>query len=164
VFSKYRVTFQPPSPVTIEPIPDQDAEHSVVPESCIYCHLIPPSLRASTCSASPATVNHVTISSRGNPNPRADPPGAGCCTNSRHVETRGYGIKNQKRWKVVPMRGLFCHQCSISVTLFCAAPPSPLIVFESISGKPARFCPNGYYTPSSHLKSWQRLLGWPTLQ
>lgn len=116
MFSKYRVTFQPPSPVTIEPIPDQDAEHSVVPKSRIYCHLIPPSLRASTCSASPATVNHVTISLRGNPNPRADPPGAGCCTNSRHVETRGYGIKNEKRWKVVPVRGLFCHQCSISVT------------------------------------------------
>lgn len=60
---------------------------------------------------------------------------------------------------MVPVRALFCHQCSISVTLFHASPPS-LCVFESISGKPARFCPNGYKIPSSRLKSWQRLLGW----
>lgn len=61
---------------------------------------------------------------------------------------------------MVPVRALFCHQCSISVTLFRASPPSALSVFESISGKPARFCPNGYKIPSSRLKSWQRLLGW----
>lgn len=61
---------------------------------------------------------------------------------------------------MVPAHALFCHHCSISVTLFHASPPSPLCVFESISGKPARFCPNGYNIPSSRLKSWQRLLRW----
>lgn len=52
---------------------------------------------------------------------------------------------------MVPARALFCHQCSISVTLFCASPPSPLRVFESISGKPGLFLPKWlqytFFTP-----------------
>lgn len=71
VFSKYWVTLRSLSTVTIELIPEQGEQHSAVPKRRVFGHLIPPSLCAGTCSASPATVNHVTISSRRNPNPRA---------------------------------------------------------------------------------------------
>lgn len=71
VFSKYWVTLRSLDPVTIELIPERDEERCAVPKRRLFGHFIPPSSRAGTCSASPATVNHVTISSRRNPNPRA---------------------------------------------------------------------------------------------
>lgn len=57
---------------------------------------------------------------------------------------------------MVPVRALFCHQCSISVTLFRASPPSPLSVFESISGKASPFLPKWlqytFFTPEELTK------------
>lgn len=95
VFSKYRVTLRSPGPVTIELIPERGEERSAVPKRRVFGHLIPPSSRAGTCRAPPATVNHVTISPWRNPNPRArSVQGARSCLGPRHAETRGGGIKN----------------------------------------------------------------------
>lgn len=95
VFSKYWVTLGSLSPVTIELIPERGEERSAVPKRRVFGHLIPPSSRAGTCRASSATVNHVTISSRRNPNPLAGSVrGARSCLGPRHAETRGFGIKN----------------------------------------------------------------------
>lgn len=113
-----------------------------------------PSRAAATCSASPATVNHVTVSSPRNPNPlardqlRAGPP--------RHrdalkPDAAALRIKNGGKWS--PRAP--CFVITVPLVSLYSAPPS----FSSrrlrvnIGKRPARFCPNGYNIPSSRLRS-----------
>lgn len=103
MFSKYRVTLRPLSPVTIELIPGLGEERSAVPERPVLGHLIPPASRTGTCSAPPATVNHVTISSRRNPNPRARSVRARAAASTQDMlkpEATALRIKNARKWSL----------------------------------------------------------------
>lgn len=103
MFSKYRVTLQSLSPVTIELITEQGEERCAVPKRRAPGHLIPPSSCAGTCSASPATVNHVTISSRRNPNPRARSVRVQAAASAQDMlksEAMALRIKNARKWSL----------------------------------------------------------------
>lgn len=119
-----------------------------------------PSRAAATCSASLATVNHVTVSSPRNPNPLArDPLGPGCLGTETRLkpDAAALRIKNGRKWS--PRAP--CFVITVPLVSLYSAPPS----FSSrrlrvnIGKRPARFCPNGYNIPSSRLRSWQRLFG-----
>lgn len=101
MFSKYWVTLRSPSPVTTEMIPERGEKRSVVPKRRVFGHLIPPFSCADTCSASPATVNHVTISSRRNPNPRARADRVQAAASAQDMlkpEAMALRIKNARKW------------------------------------------------------------------
>lgn len=108
-----------------------------------------PSRAAATCSASPATVNHVTVSPPRNPNPLArDPP--------RHrdalkPDAAALRIKNGGKWS--PRAP--CFVITVPLVSLYSAPPcfSSRRLPVNIGKRPARFCPNGYNTPSSRLRS-----------
>lgn len=122
MFSKYRVTLRSLSPVTIELIPEQGEERGVVPKSPVFGHLIPPSSRAGTCSASPATVNHVTISSRRNPNPRARSIRAQAAASAQDMlkpEATTLRIKNIRKWSLCAP----CFVINVPLVSLYSAPP-----------------------------------------
>lgn len=103
MFSKYRVTLRSPGPVTIALIPERGEERGAVPKRRVFGHLIPPSPCTGTCSASPATVNHVTISSRRNPNPRARSVRARAAASAQDMlkpEATALRIKNGRKWSL----------------------------------------------------------------
>lgn len=118
-------------------------------------HLIPPPppRAAATCSASPATVNHVTVSSPRNPNPlaRDPPPGLPRHRDPLKPDATALRIKNGGKWS--PRAP--CFVITVPLVSLYSAPPS----FSSrrlrvnIGKRPARFCPNGYNIPSSRLRS-----------
>lgn len=117
-----------------------------------------PSHAATTCSASPATVNHVTVSSQRNPNPLArDPPGLPRHRDALKPDAAALRIKNGRKWSLRAP----CFVITVPLVSLYSAPPS----FSSrrlrvnIGKRPARFCPNGYNIPSSRLRSCQRLFG-----
>lgn len=153
MFSKYWVSLRPLSPVTTEPIPQRGGKRRAVPRRRLPGHLIPPPPRAAaTCSASPATVNHVTVSSPRNPNPLArDPPGLPRHRDPLKPDATALRIKNARKWS--PRAP--CFVITVPLVSLYSAPPS----FSSrrlrvnIGKRPARFCPNGYNIPSSRLRS-----------
>lgn len=125
VFSKYRVTLHSPGPVTTELILEWGKERGAVPKRRVFGHLIPPSSRTGTCRASPATVNHVTISSRGNPNPRARSVRAQAAASAQDIlkpEATALRIKNAWKWSL-------CAPCFvISVPLVSLYSTLPLLL------------------------------------
>lgn len=122
VFSKYRVTLRSLSPVTVELIPERDEERSVVPKRRVFGHLIPPSPSAGTCSASPATVNHVTISSRRNPSPRTRSVHAQADDSTQDMlkpEATALRIKNARKWSLSAP----CFVISVPLVSLYSTPP-----------------------------------------
>lgn len=122
VFSKYRVTLRSLSPVTIELIPERGEERSVVPKRRVFGHLIPPFSCAGTCRASPATVNHVTISSRRNPNPRARSVRVQAAASAQDMlkpEATALRIKNVRKWSLCAP----CFVINVPLVSLYSAPP-----------------------------------------
>lgn len=122
VFSKYRVTLRSLGPVTIELTPEQGEEHGAVPKRRVFGHLIPPSACAGTCSASPATVNHVTISSRRNPNPPARSARAHAAASAQDMlkpEATTLRIKNARKWSPCAP----CFVINVPLVSLYSAPP-----------------------------------------
>ncbi len=122
VFSKYRVTLRSLSPVTTELIPERGEERSAVPKRRVFSHLIPPFSCTGTCSASPATVNHVTISSRRNPNPHARSVGAQAAASAQDMlklEAMALRIKNARKWSLCAP----CFVINVPLVSLYSAPP-----------------------------------------
>lgn len=123
VFSKYRVTHRSPGPVTTGLIPERGEKRGAVPKRRLFGHPIPPFSRADTCSASPATVNHVTISSRRNPNPRArSVPAQKAAASSRDVlkpEAMALRIENARKWSPCAP----CFVISVPLVSLYSTPP-----------------------------------------
>lgn len=106
-------------------------------------HLIlpPTSPHAGTCSASPATVNHVTISPWRNPNPCARSvrtQAAASVQDMLKPEASALRIKNGRKWSPCAP----CFVISVPLVSLYSAPPllSPLCVWVNI-GKACPFLP-----------------------
>lgn len=143
-------------PVTTELIPERDEERSAVPKRRLLGHLIPPSACTGTCSASPATVNHVTISSRRNPNPHARYVRARAAARAQDVlkpEATTLRIKNARKWSL-------CAPCFvISAPLVSLYSTPPLLLPRCVRvniGKAGPFLPKWlqytFFTPKELTK------------
>lgn len=153
MFSKYWVSLRPLSPRSRQSRFRSRAGSGVRfqgDDSSVILSL--PSRAAATCSAWPATVNHVTVSSPRNPNPLArDPPGLPRHRDTLKPDATALRIKNARKWS--PRAP--CFVITVPLVSLYSAPPS----FSSrrlrvnIGKRPARFCPNGYNIPSSRLRS-----------
>lgn len=113
----------------------------MVPARRAFGHLIRPSPCSGTCRASPATVNHVTISSRRHPNPHARSAGCKQAAPAQDMlkpEATALRIKNARKWSLCAP----CFVINAPLVSLYSAPPLllPLCVRVNI-GKAGPFLP-----------------------
>lgn len=131
MFSEYNVTAY--SPILSE-------QEQIQIGQGLHRHFIP-----TTCStwSAGATVNHVTISAPGHPDPSQAVADRG------HGETRGDRAKHKEAGKWSPALTSLCHRCPINVTLVCVCKCAHVCTWSGERESWSRWPPYTLFTPEA---------------